>query len=127
MKPASEGSQDLKFVYHKLDRDMIRSMVVLLLGAAAEMNLGDFEGKITPAYAEHLVKKADILGELGGAKISFIFVTILRDLFINVMKLPTERVDILMEIIFTMSVDCKFRDNTDAPEGPKRDDKQPDQ
>jgi len=109
-----------KFVYHKLDPDVVRIMLVYCLSAASEMSLKQIPGKADKEYMRYLCSKADLFGDLGGAKIAFIIKTMLLELFITISEQSREKAEILCEMIFNMAIDAKCVSNIDAPEGPKR-------
>lgn len=118
-KPASEENTEMKFVYHKLDPNIIRSMTVMALAGASEMQAHQIQPRRDDAYLDYLLSKANIGGDLGGAKLSFVLVTLLRDLFVNVMKQDPQRAEVLCEMVFTMAAGHKFTAH-EPVEGPKR-------
>lgn len=117
-----EEPQPLKFVYHKLDPNLVRAGVIVLMAGAAEIKREHILARTDTEYFEYLAKKADIFGDLGGAKLSFVLISLLRDLFTNVLKQSPERTTILVEMVLNMALNNTFRAANDdnLPEGPKR-------
>lgn len=119
----------LSFVYHQLDAKVVRAMLVFALGGTAQLKFDEILPAVDKPYLEYLVGKADLLGEMGGARLSFVLVTMLRDLFMNVLEIEPGRAKILVEMVLTMAQNIPFNLDEAKTEGPKRGtmDKQQDQ
>lgn len=117
-------AETTKLVMIDLDRHFIRGMLIAMLGAASGMKFSEMSPFLTDTKnsspMKALVEKAELTGDLGGAKIAFIINTALHDLFQNTMGLDRGHSKILIEMIAGMIVNGSYHHNQNLREGPKR-------